>query len=149
MSPSGAHRRLGTAVAAAVVLALPLACASEPAAPLRVVGAWVRAVPPVAPMTAGYLRIENDGPADALVGASSPQAERVELHETVTSGDRVAMEPRDRLEVPAGGTLELRPGGAHLMLRGYRAPEGGGTVELRLRFASGRESLVAAPVERR
>ena len=124
-------------------------CASEPSAQdLRVTDAWVRAVPPVAPMTAGYLRIENDGAADALVGAASEAAARVELHETVHDGDRVRMVPRDALEIPAGGALVLAPEGAHLMFHGY-APPTDGVVEVELRFRSGATLDVTLPIERR
>jgi protein SCO1/2 len=91
---------------------------AEPDAPgVRVEGA-------VAHLTRGgvgavYLRIVNpSGADDRLVGVESAAAERVELHESVRSGDVVGMRPRDAFEVPAGGSVELARGGKHLMLMG-------------------------------
>jgi copper(I)-binding protein len=71
--------------------------------------------------------------ADAVVGATSPLASRVELHESMTeksgnmagmSGmggmDMTSMHPVARLPIPAGGTVRFAPGGYHLMLVGLR-----------------------------
>ena len=121
---------------------------SPAASTLTVRDPWVRAVPPVATMTAAYLRIENSGPPDALVGEESPQAHSVGIHETVTRGDQVSMEPRNRLAIPAGGNLVLAPEGAHLMLHGLEPPPDQ-IVELLLHFESGASLTVRAPVERR
>ncbi len=67
--------------------------------------------------TAAYMTISNSGEtADALVSASSPAFGSIELHVTVKDGDVMKMQQIDELEVPAGETVALEPGGLHLML---------------------------------
>jgi len=110
--------------------------ASGPAlAQIKVEEAWSRATPPGAKIASGYLTIRNAGAADRLVGASSPAAERVETHVTLRDGDISRMREVKGYDVPAKGTLELKPGGAHLMLVNIRAPFKEGTkVPLTLKF---------------
>lgn len=91
--------------------------ASAQAPVIRVEEAWVRPSPVEAGAWAAYMVLRNDGDApDALLGAASEVAGMVELHETVKAGDMVHMRPVPRLEVPARGQVELKPGGFHLML---------------------------------
>jgi hypothetical protein len=92
--------------------------------------------------------IDNGGTAaDALLTASTPLAAKVEIHETTTSGGMTGMHPVDRLEIPAGGTVRLEPGGVHLMLMGLTGPvEPGTTVSLELRFEHAGTIVVQAPV---
>src|SRR5262245_1688090 len=76
-------------------------------------------------MTAGngavYVTISNRGSAaDALLSASSNVANTVELHETVAQDGKMVMRPLPKIEVPAGGTLEMKPGGYHIMLLGLK-----------------------------
>lgn len=127
------------------------AAASLLASPLQVrEGGWVRLVPPSAEVTAAYLVLENAGPEpDALIGASSAAAREVELHETVERDGQMKMVKVDRMELPAGGKLELRPRGPHLMLVGLTAPlREGDQIPLQLRFASGKVVEVQLPVRR-
>jgi len=102
---------------------------------ITVQDAWSRATPPGAKIAAGYLTIRNAGAADRLVSASSPAAERVETHVTIREGDISRMREVKGYDVPAKGTLELKPGGAHLMLVNIKAPfNEGTTVPLTLKF---------------
>src|SRR5262249_8513782 len=84
---------------------------------------WTRATAPVA-KGGGYMAIQNKGAAsDRLVSASSPVAERVELHVHVHEGGVMKMrEVPGGYEVPARGTFELKPGGAHLMFMDIKRP---------------------------
>ena len=71
--------------------------------------------------SAVYLRIENRGADDiTITAASSDAASHVEFHETVVVDDIARMEALGGLRVPAGETIELRPGGAHIMLMGLQ-----------------------------
>ncbi|MFO8175398.1 MAG: copper chaperone PCu(A)C [Longimicrobiales bacterium] len=71
--------------------------------------------------SAVYLTVRNSGGApDTLTGASSPAAERVEIHESYLEGDVMRMREVGPLPVPADGEVDLRPGGLHLMLVGLR-----------------------------
>ncbi len=115
--------------------ALRLAAAPGAAAPVRAERAWSR--PALAGGTgAGFLTLRNDGAApDRLLGASSPLANRVELHSSSTEDGVMRMRPLDNVPVPAGGEATLRPGGTHLMLLDLRQPlRAGDRVPLLLRF---------------
>ena len=71
--------------------------------------------------SAVYIRIKNRGDADrVIVSAESAAAEHIGFHQTVIENDIARMEALETLVVPAGKTLELRPGGAHIMLAGLR-----------------------------
>ncbi|MFN2643514.1 MAG: copper chaperone PCu(A)C [Burkholderiales bacterium] len=104
-------------------------------AQIKVEDAWARATPPGAKIAAGYLTIRSAGAADRLVSASSPVAERVETHTSLRDGDISRMREVKGYTVPAGGTLELKPGGGHLMFVNIKAPfKDGASVLLTLKF---------------
>lgn len=77
----------------------------------------VRATPPNAPVSGGYLTIKNTGSdADRLIGGSAAFAGKVEVHEMKMDGDVMKMrEVEGGLEIPAGGEVVLKPGGLHIM----------------------------------
>jgi copper(I)-binding protein/uncharacterized protein YcnI len=85
---------------------------------------WLRATPGGAKVAGGYLRVTNSGrEADRLVGAAIPVAGRGEVHETVSEGGVAKMRPLERgLEIAPGASLELKPGGLHLMFLDLKAP---------------------------
>ena len=91
---------------------------------IAIEGAWTRATPPNAQVAGGFLMISNKGAADdRLLGGSSAVAERIEVHEMTMEGDVMKMRPlSDGLTVPAGGSVELKPGGYHLMMMGLKQP---------------------------
>jgi periplasmic copper chaperone A len=111
--------------------------------PIKIENAWLRALPPVAEATAAYMRIRNLGEAPLkLTGASSPIATSIEPMITtkrVRNGQEIlGMEAVAEFEIPPGGTLELKPGGNHLMMMGLTAhPKEGERVKLTVRFAPG------------
>ena len=108
--------------------------------------AFLRAAPASASVVAGYVVISNGGDEDdALVGAATDAAGRVELHEMAMDGDVMRMrEVEGGIPVPAGDTVALRPGGLHIMLTDLTgAFAAGETREVTLSFASGAE--VTAP----
>jgi copper(I)-binding protein len=77
---------------------------------------WVRATAPGAQVAGGYLVIRNQGAAaDRLVSASSPAAAKVELHVHINDNGVMKMREVRGYDVPAKGSFELKPGGAHLM----------------------------------
>lgn len=79
---------------------------------------WIREVPPGAPVRAGYLSLHNRGDTGVtIVAARSEAFGAIEIHEMVPSADgTMRMRRREQLEVAAGATVELAPGGLHLML---------------------------------
>jgi len=110
--------------------------ASPAMAQVTVVDGWSRATAPGAKIAAGYMTIKNAAKTpDKLLSASSPAAEKVETHVTVKEGDIFRMREVKGYDIPAGGSFELKPGGAHLMLVNVKAPlKEGDKVPLTLRF---------------
>jgi copper(I)-binding protein len=106
---------------------------------LQIRNAWIRATPPGADVTAAYLEIRNTGKErDRLVAASSPAAERVEMHVMAHEGGVMKMREVQSLDVPARKQLVLRPGGPHLMIIGPRNVFAKGQrIPLVLRFERG------------
>lgn len=139
--------RLLAAVLLAVAAAAPALAAPDP---IRVREASVLPTPPGAPTASAHLVIANVGRADdQLLGVTSPDAARVEVHGMDMSGGVMRMRPvPGPLRVPAGGVLDLSPAsGRHLMLIGPRRPlRPGGAAHLVLQFAHAGRRVVDAPV---
>jgi len=109
---------------------------------------WTRATPPGAKVGGGFMKLRSSGAADRVVGASSPVAGRVEMHITVREGNVMKMREVTAFEVPAGGTFELKPGGAHLMLMDLKRPlKKGEKVPLTLKLEKGGELKLELTVE--
>lgn len=118
----------------ALVIAAALASTGVAACPgLEVENAWIRQAPPGAMMTAAYARLVNTGKQPLVVdGARGKDFGGIELHQTQLQGGMSRMRP-GKLEVPAGGSASLEPGGWHLMLFGIaRGLAAGDTVPLTL-----------------
>lgn len=105
---------------------------------LRVRDAWARPSMPGRAMSAAYAVVENPGEAAvALTGVSCEGVASAELHESFEANGMMRMRPVPSLTVPAGGRVELRPGGYHVMLMGLtRALSAGDRVRCELRAAS-------------
>ena len=100
-------------------------------------GQWVRATAEGAPTSAGYLTIHNSGSdADRLISASTGISGRTEIHTMTMDGGVMRMRPLENgIEIPAGATIDLKPGGEHIMIMGLKARiEDGATVTIRLAF---------------
>jgi copper(I)-binding protein len=83
----------------------------------------------------GYMLIRNQGAADRLVSASSPAAAKVELHVHINDGGVMKMREVPGYDVPAKGSFELKPGGAHLMFMNIKQPfKEGEKVPVTLKF---------------
>ena len=130
------------------VLILAAACATGSGAGLSVSDAWVRPTTSLAAPTAAYLTIVNaSSQADVLLSVTSPAAASVEMHETtMDSSGMTGMQPIDRVEVAAGATVKLKPGGMHLMIMVTKALEAGGRIELDLVFEHAGTIVVEAEV---
>ena len=100
--------------------------------------------------SAVYVTIDNTGSqADALVvGRRATAAQTVELHEVKNDGGMMKMRPVQKIPLPAGGKVELKPGGYHVMLIGLtRDLKPGETVPVTLVFEHGAEVQVDAAGE--
>ena len=130
----------------ALVSTLAAALASAPAwaqsAAVQVEGAWARASVQGQKGTGAFMRLTaKDGAR--LVRAESPAAGVAEVHEMKMDGDVMKMRAVPALELPAGKTVELKPGSYHIMLLDLKAPLAkGSAVPLTLVFqdAQGTES---------
>ncbi len=96
--------------------------ATEVTPAIEVEGAWARATPGNPDEnSAAYALIHNrQQVADHLVGVSTVEniARSVETHTTMMEGDTMKMVEVDGWDIPAGGTLELKRGGDHVMFIG-------------------------------
>lgn len=84
---------------------------------------WSRATAPSAKVAAGYLVIENKGrEADRLISATFSSSATVELHDMAVEGGVMRMRELPLgIDIPAGGKVELKPGGLHMMFMGLSA----------------------------
>ena len=124
------------------------AVAASAADDIQVVDPYVRAVPAMMKNSAIFMTLQNAGDTDrALVNATSTAAEVVELHTHIHDGGVMRMRQIDRIDVSAGASTVLEPGGLHVMLLGLTGPlEVGGNVELALTFDDGSGKTITAPV---
>ena len=159
-----------TALAAATLILLT-ACATPAAdSNITVKDAWARpsAAPTMGPATdmtttaqtssgmngpvsAAYMTILNSGgKADRLMSVTSSAANVAEVHETYTQdGGMMGMRPvQGGLEIPANGSVALKPGSYHIMMMDLKQQlTTGQTIKLSLKFQSGKQIDVDAPVK--
>lgn len=129
-------------------LALPAAAHDYRAGDIAIAHPWSRVASANA-TGAGFMRLRNGGSQpDRLLSASTSIARAVELHTHVRDGDVMRMRPVEAIVLPPGETVELRPGGYHVMLIGLTEPLVQGTrVPLTLRFERAGEVRVELAVE--
>lgn len=156
------------------ILAITVAACGGDAAGIEIEGAWARTSPAMATTGAAYMEITAPE-TDSLVSASVDPAiaASVEIHEVVMvedsmgdtsdgSGDgmdhegmddmsgmdsTMKMQQIESLELPAGETIALEPGGYHIMLLDLADPlETGETFDLTLTFANAGEQVVTVEV---
>ena len=113
-------------------------------AAVKVEQAWVRPSVPGQQGTGGYMKLTaREG--RRLVGAESPVAGVAEVHEMKMEGNVMTMRAAGAIDLPAGRTVELKPGGLHLMLMDLKQPLLAGTrvpLTLVLKDGRGMESRV-------
>jgi periplasmic copper chaperone A len=117
---------------------------------MEVTGAWMRATTGAAnENTAIYATIANhQDAADHLISASVPAsvAAEAQTHTTVRTGNQMVMQPVDGWDIPANGTLQLQPGGNHIMvMKVARQLKVGETITVTLRFQHA--GTIEVPVE--
>ena len=96
----------------------------------------------------GFVKFNNGGAADRLLSARSEVSNSVELHTMRMEGDVMRMRQVDAIELPAGQTVELKPGGLHLMFIGLKGPlKVGESFPVTLKFEKAGEVTVQVKVE--
>lgn len=106
-------------VIAAILLSF--AAATPALAEVKIEEPWVRATVAQQRATGAFMRITVTQDA-RLVSAQSPVAGKVEIHEMLVDKDVMKMRPVAAVELPAGKTVELKPGGHHIMLLDLKRP---------------------------
>ncbi len=155
---------LGTVLMVALIATACGGASTDPTDTIEVTGAWARSSPMMAMAGAAYMTIVNHGDSDdALLAAAVADtvAGTAEIHETrpaegepaESMGDGEDTAPLmemvhvERIDVPAGATVVLEPGGLHVMLLDLVEPlTEGAEIELTLTFETAGEVVVTAVV---
>lgn len=103
---------------------------------IEIENAWSRQT--VAGMQNGvaYFTVHNNGSeADRIVAVDSPVSEVAELHTHIKDGEVMRMRQVEYIDVPANGSVNLEPGGLHVMLMGLKNPlKAGEVIPVTLKF---------------
>lgn len=145
------NRFIRSFVAASLCLAAPgLASATDVTIQnLKITAPYVRAMVPGAEVGGGYLTITNTGSTnERLMAASSSRAVKVEVHEMRMDNDVMVMRKLENgLTLPAGKTVQLKPGSYHLMFMDVVDPfKRGETIRAKLTFEKAGSVDVDFPV---
>lgn len=116
-----------------LIAALALTAPAVAKAPALHVSGWARAG---VSSSAAYVSVHNGGAAaDRLIGASSPAAASVSIHDSQNQGGVMRMRAAAPVRVAPGASVAMKPGGLHVMLMGLKAPLRPGTrLPIVLRF---------------
>ena len=117
------------------ILSMGLA-GSALAGDISVSNAWSRASMGMARAGVAFLTLKNSGKVDdKLVSASADISKKVELHTHLMDNGIMRMRQVKSIDVPAGATTQLKPGGLHVTFIGLKAPlKKGGSFPLTLNF---------------
>ena len=129
-------RSIAFAVLAAVFVSGAALAEDYQVKTLRVSNPFARATPPGAKVAGAFMTIKNVGPdADRLVSVSSPAAGLVEIHEMAMEGGMMKMRALKGIDLKPGATVELQPGGYHVMLEDLKQPlKQGEQIPIKLTF---------------
>ena len=130
---------------AATLVGISLGASAAPE--LKVEGAWARPTVSGQSGGGGYLKIVGGSSADRLLSARAGVAKMVELHTMEMDGNVMRMRPVADVAVPAGQTVELKPGGMHIMFMGLtQTLKTGASFPLTLHFEKAGEVTVQVKV---
>lgn len=118
---------------------------------LTAVDPWIAEAPPGAMALGGYLQLKNnDSKVRSLVAASSADANMVEIHKTLLQDGVASMEEQESVEIPAGESVTLEPGGMHLMIMGPKKQlKTGDSMTITLEMADGSQQDILLTVRKR
>jgi copper(I)-binding protein len=131
-----------------LLLAFLSAAAKGWAGELAVIEAYApKSLTPKATSASVYLTLFNTGVADKLVSVATPAASMAMIHESRIVDGVATMDMKHTLDIPAGGTVTMAPGGLHVMLTGLAAPlKEGEQIDLELVFEKAGAMKVSVPV---
>jgi hypothetical protein len=117
------HRLAVLTVAGTLVFAAATLAQEYHLDSLTVSRPWARATAGPARNGVGYLTLGNTGAVDdRLVAVSAEISERARFHAHIIDGEVMRMRPVGAIDVPAGSTVRLEPGGLHIMFFGLERP---------------------------
>ena len=131
---------------AALLLAASSAALAQSGVPVQVEGAWARTIVPGQQSSGAYMTLVAREPL-TLLGAETPAAAIVEIHQMKMEGDIMKMRAADTLPLAPGQPLQLAPGGYHFMLMDLQDPFKAGTqIRFTLRFRDAKGKLRTLPL---
>lgn len=108
--------------------------------------AWARATVPGQPVAAAYMKISSPFHV-TLIGVETDVAKQVQVHDMQMNDGVMQMRRHDQLDIPAGATIELAPGGMHLMLLGLKKPlKAGDAITVKMTFVDAEKAKVTSVV---
>lgn len=119
-------------------------------ADVQVANAWIKLAPPSATVNAAYMQLTNQqSQAQTIVGVSADCCAMAMLHNTQHEGDKVAMVHLDQLVIPPQSSVQLAPGGMHIMLMQAREKLSlNRAVIITLEFSDGHSQAIELAVEK-
>ena len=117
-----------------VLLLLPSLARAE----LVIEDAWIKNLPPSVPVRAGYMTLTNpDARSVKIVALRGNDFSRIEIHRSAMRDGVMRMERLPELEVGAGESLRLAPGGLHLMMYPLEPTRPGETYRIGIELGDG------------
>ena len=110
-------------------------------AELEISNPWIKNLPPSVPVRAGYMTLHNPGSrAVSIVSLSSDAFGSIEIHRTIAQDGMMRMERVATLTMEPDSTVQLVPGGLHLMMINPVEPTRiGDRLEILILFDDGSE----------
>lgn len=110
---------------------------------------WIKNLPPVVPVRAGYIQIKNPGDVPVeIISLESDLFESVEIHETVMENGMMKMDALDKIVLPPKTTVVLKPGEKHIMLITQKFPLAiGDTVNVTVTFNDQKTQIIQLEVK--
>jgi copper(I)-binding protein len=135
---------LGALVALLPILGSAQSAPVEPS--LKITDAWAKTTVPGGSVSAAYMQISSAKPLK-LIKAESPLTPNVEIHNMSMKEGVMEMRAVEAIDVPAGKSVALKPGGFHIMLIKVNKPiNKGDTVPLKLTFETPDKKLFSVDV---
>ena len=133
---------------AGIILATAVLASAPALAQVEAKSAWVRGTVGAQKTTGAYMEITS-AQGGSLVSAESASAATVEVHEMRMEGNVMRMRAVPRLDLPAGKTVALKPGGYHIMLIDLKKPlKEGENVAISVTFEDGSSKKFDAQVRK-
>lgn len=119
-------------------------------AELEIRDPWIKNLPPSVPVRAGYMTIHNpQTKAVSVVSLRSDAFASIEIHQTIEQDGMMRMEQLPSLKIGSNSSVQLEPGGLHLMMMNPSEPtQPGDLLEIIIVLDDGSEQKVEMQVIR-